>query len=173
MANKTMNARVQLKCDTESNWNKALNFIPKKGEAIIYSADSTHPFSRLKVGNGNNNINDLPFIDASTIDGKSILIDTTSNWNTKITFIPKRGDLIFYSDKATNSDGINIPGLKIGDGSAYCIDLPFLGDDVFAALNSHISNTIIHITTEERVSWSNKINCEDSVDNETLILNRN
>ena len=173
MANKTMNARVQLKCDTEVNWNKALNFVPHKGEAIIYSADSTHPFSRLKMGDGNTTVSDLPFIDASTIDGKSILIDTTANWNEKLTFIPKRGDLIFYSDKAINDNGANIPGVKIGDGLAYCVDLPFMGDEIFSALNSHVSNTVVHITAEERTKWNNKINCENSVDNETLILNRN
>lgn len=173
MPNKTLNTRVQLKCDTEVNWNKALNFVPHKGEAIIYSADSTHPFSRLKVGNGNTYVSDLPFIDASTIEGKSIRMDTTANWNAQLTYIPKRGDLIFYSDKATNSNNIAIPGLKIGDGSAYCVDLPFIGDDILASLNSHISNTVVHITAEERTKWNNKINCEDSVDNETLILNRN
>lgn len=173
MANKTMSARVQLKCDTEINWNKALNFVPHRGEAIIYSADSTHPFSRLKVGDGNTSVSNLPFIDASTIDGKSILMDTTSNWNKQLSFIPKQGDFIFYSDKATNSNGVNIPGLKIGDGSAYCVDLPFVGDEIFSALNSHIANTIVHITAEERTKWNNKINCADSVDNETLILNRN
>ena len=173
MANRTLNTRIQLKCDTEANWSKALNFIPKKGEAIIYSADSAHPFSRLKVGDGNSYINELPFIDASTIEGKSILIDTTSNWNSQINFIPKRGDLIFYADKTINSDGINIPGLKIGDGLAYCIDLPFIGDDISASLESHITNDMIHITTADRTKWNNKINCEDVVVDEILILNRN
>lgn len=173
MSNRMLNTRIQLKCDTETNWSKALNFIPKKGEAIIYSADSAHPFSRLKVGDGNSYINELPFIDASTIGGKSILIDTTANWNAKLTFIPKQGDLIFYSDKAINNNGANIPGVKIGDGLAYCVDLPFVGDEIFSALNSHTSNTVVHITAEERTKWNNKINCADSVDNETLILNRN
>lgn len=173
MPNRTLNTRIQLKYDTEANWNKALNFIPKKGEAIIYSTDSTHPFPRLKVGDGNAYVTDLPFIDASTVGGKNVLIDTTANWNSRLNFVPKQGDLIFYSDKIIDNNGISIPGLKIGDGSTYCVDLPFIGDDIFLALNSHISDQIVHITDEERNKWNNKINCEDFIVDEILILNRN
>ena len=71
MAN-TVKARIQLKCDTEENWNKAIHFIPLKGEIIIYSADDSHPFCRLKVGDGSTNVVNLPFIDAGTIDGKAM-----------------------------------------------------------------------------------------------------
>lgn len=62
MANKNFNTRIQLKNDIETNWNKATNFIPLKGEAIIYSADSTHPFSRLKIGDGVTVVSELPFV---------------------------------------------------------------------------------------------------------------
>ena len=64
--------RIQLKCDTEANWRKAVGFSPLLGELIIYSTDETHPFFRIKVGDGITNVNDLPFIDASTINGKTI-----------------------------------------------------------------------------------------------------
>lgn len=170
MANKTMNTRIQLKCDTEANWSKASNFTPQKGEAIIYSADSTHPFSRLKVGDGSTNINSLPFIDASTVEGKTIKINTTAYWNSLLDFIPNKGDLIFYSDKVNGI--VDIPGLKIGDGLAYCVDLPFVGDDILNALNAHTSNITIHITATERANWNNKITCDDSVTNEILVLRR-
>ena len=60
----TINTRIQLKNDTEANWmssvhiadggtkpnDEGTNFIPRKGEVIIYTADDTHPFPRLKVG---------------------------------------------------------------------------------------------------------------------------
>ena len=61
MAN-TVKARIQLKCDTEENWNKAIHFIPLKGEIIIYSADDSHPFPRLKTGDGITSIIDLPLL---------------------------------------------------------------------------------------------------------------
>lgn len=54
------NTRIQLKHDTETNWNKAVNFIPKAGEMIIYDADSTNPV-RIKIGDGITVVNNLPF----------------------------------------------------------------------------------------------------------------
>ena len=78
MAENTIKTRIQLKNDTEANWNKAgpkdgsLGFIPKQGELIIYTADEAHPFCRLKVGDGSTNVVNLPFIDAGTIGGKAI-----------------------------------------------------------------------------------------------------
>lgn len=65
----TIKTRVQLKCDTEAHWSRATNFIPLKGEVIIYSADDTHPFSRLKAGDGVTTVRELPFIDSGTVDG--------------------------------------------------------------------------------------------------------
>lgn len=66
-------SRIQLKNDTEENWNKAINFIPRKGELIIYNAESSNdnarPFPRLKVGDGVTNVVNLPFFDAGSING--------------------------------------------------------------------------------------------------------
>ena len=78
-ANKTFNTRVQLKNDIEANWIKAVNFSPLLGEVIVYNAEAegdefpkdidgqnlrdyyiTYP--RIKIGNGETNVNDLPFI---------------------------------------------------------------------------------------------------------------
>jgi len=74
----TIKTRVQLKSDTEANWNKAgpkdgsAGFVPLLGELIVYTSDDAHPFSRLKVGDGNTNVVNLPFIDAGTICGETI-----------------------------------------------------------------------------------------------------
>lgn len=71
----TFKTRVQLKSDTEEHWNLAgpkegsAGFVPLLGELIVYTADATHHFSRLKVGDGNTNVVDLPFIDSGTING--------------------------------------------------------------------------------------------------------
>ena len=79
-ANNTIKTRIQLKSDTEANWNKAgpkegsIGFVPLAGELIVYTADATHPFCRLKVGDGNTNVVNLPFIDAGTINGEEVEI---------------------------------------------------------------------------------------------------
>lgn len=174
MATNTIKTRIQLKNDTEENWNKAINFVPLKGEVIIYSADDAHPFCRLKVGNGITTVSDLPFIYSNTLD-KELVIGTTAQLNNDISYIPQKGEVRLYLDKTTiTQDGqtITIPGIKVGDGLAYGVDLPFLGDDILQQLLDHIANTTLHITQQERIFWNNKINCEDEVLEETLILNR-
>lgn len=57
----TLNTRVINKHDTETNWNKATMFIPKKGEIIVYDVDSTHSYERIKVGDGTTVVTALPF----------------------------------------------------------------------------------------------------------------
>lgn len=58
---KTLQSRVICKHDTEENWNKAQNFIPKLGEMIMYDADKTHTYERIKVGDGVTKVSSLPF----------------------------------------------------------------------------------------------------------------
>ena len=86
-ANNTIKTRIRLKSDTEANWNKAgprdgsAGFVPLQGELIVYSADATHPFSRLKVGDGSTNIVNLPFIDAGTLNGEETEIVKKENFS--------------------------------------------------------------------------------------------
>ena len=62
MAEKILKARIQMKTDTEANWLKVTNFVPKIGEIIIYAIDATHSYQRVKVGDGTTKVNELPFI---------------------------------------------------------------------------------------------------------------
>lgn len=55
--------RIRQKHDTAANWASAVNFTPLAGELIVYDADDTTTYPRFKVGNGQDNINDLPFSD--------------------------------------------------------------------------------------------------------------
>ena len=62
MSEKTLNnIRIVHKHDIEENWLKATNFIPKQGELIIYDIDTEHNYERMKIGDGNTLVNDLPF----------------------------------------------------------------------------------------------------------------
>ena len=108
----------------------------------------------------------------------NVYTDTTENWNEKIGYIPERGDIVIYSDKGQIVDDygetVNVPGVKIGDGNAYLIDLPFVGADVryqiLTELRAHTGNTTIHVTDAEKQFWNNKLNC--TVNDGNLILNR-
>lgn len=61
MATKTLNSRIILKHDTEENWSKAENFIPRQGEIIVYDVDDGYNYERFKIGDGVTNVNALPF----------------------------------------------------------------------------------------------------------------
>ena len=75
MAEKQLKTRFQLKIDTEENCSKATNFIPKKGEPIIYEPDSTNAKYRFKIGDGSTLVNSLDF--AYDIDSE--LSSTSTN----------------------------------------------------------------------------------------------
>lgn len=57
--------RETIRRDTQENWEKAKNFIPKENEIIIYDcADGP----KVKVGDGKTRVNNIPFNDAITMD---------------------------------------------------------------------------------------------------------
>ena len=118
------------------------------------------------------------------ITGRNILIGTTAEWAQRYNQVLPRGTILIYTDHGTVTTTVNgqevtktVPGIKIADGSTPLIDAPFVGDDVAAAIrnemNDHINDNVRHITAEERAFWNNKINCNDAVNQNNLILNRN
>lgn len=56
MANKTFQGRIVQKHDTKANWDKATNFIPLKGEIIIYD-----DLNKMKIGDGTTTVGNLTF----------------------------------------------------------------------------------------------------------------
>lgn len=62
MSTKQFNTRIQHKIDTYDNWEKATNFIPLKGEIIIYTTDEEgNENPSIKIGDGETGVNSLPF----------------------------------------------------------------------------------------------------------------
>lgn len=61
MAERQINSRIQQKKDIEANWNKAVNFVPKNGEIIIYGIDQNTSYERMKIGDGVTPVTQLPF----------------------------------------------------------------------------------------------------------------
>lgn len=102
-----------------------------------------------------------------------------NEWDADRDIIAEKDALYIYSDyKTIQKDGqqILIPGLKIGDGVSYLIDIPFVNDnsEFEDLLLDHINNRIIHVSLSDRDFWNNKLNLVDLVDlqDENLILNR-
>ena len=61
MANQIFQGRLVQKHDTKANWEKATNFIPLKGEIILYD-----DLRKIKIGDGTTNVNDLEFIEGGS-----------------------------------------------------------------------------------------------------------
>lgn len=83
-----------------------------------------------------------------------IFYNTTEYWNSRPTLLTKQGYIYIYSDYK-QSEGENIAGIKIGDGTSYLIDMPFTDKP----LDDHIADTVKHITATEREFWNNKVRC--------------
>ena len=100
---------------------------------------------------------------------------TTSEWNAERTYVPTAGYICVYSDYSTTTDEsgniLNVPAIKVGDGTTHIVDLPFLiGTEAQGLLNQHIANTAIHITDAERTFWNNKISCTVESSNPEQII---
>ena len=71
--------------------------------------------------------------------------------------------LVVYTDYQVITDPETgkktfIPNFKIGDGNAYLIDKPFVGDDIRNILQEHMEDTGMHLQPGERDFWNNKLN---------------
>lgn len=133
-----------------------------------------------------NNVINKPSINGVELNGDLTSQDlyvvsenTTAGWGENIQYIPKAGEICVYTDYMTIQDDlgndVTYPGIKIGDGNAYLIDLPFVGAEtrylLLRRIQDHENNTALHIQPGEREFWNNKLNYD--VTNEELILTRN
>lgn len=107
------------------------------------------------------------------IDGAAIHYGTTEYWNSQTTLIGEKSHIYIYSDYATIENTI-VPNIKIGDGTAYLIDNPFITDSIEDLLQLHIEDNVKHITEQERSVWNNKVSCHlSNDDSETVIFTTN
>lgn len=119
-------------------------------------------------------------VDKAKLDGINISCKTTAEWQSDLTYVPALGEIIIYSDgdsyvDETSGETVPVPNIKIGDGMAYCVDLPFIHqaevNRILQQLDNHIRDTTVHITAAERTFWNNKLNY--GIDGELLTFNRN
>lgn len=126
---------------------------------------------------------------------QDIIYGTTEQWYLSSTYVPAAGQIVVWTDKdvmlsTVLSNDVEVelstyvPGIKIGDGGAYNIDLPFLGDDVekkmIQMISDHANESEAHVSEEDRAKWNHKISLgdisdpnDDGVVGETLVITRN
>ena len=78
MSEKQISARTQQKIDLTANWEKATNFVPKKGEIIVYSDGGGTGIPKMKVGDGATKVGSLKFI---TVDSNASLSINGKSYN--------------------------------------------------------------------------------------------
>lgn len=145
-------------------------------------AESINPGPPSK-GQDYDNLRNKPQINSTTLQGnitlqqlglRSILYGTTEEWNSQRDLISTEGTVYIYSDYQTITiDGVKktVPGIKIGDGKAYLIDMPFIAQVAQQALFQHIANSDAHTNSSEKNFWNQKITSFiDSEDPENLIF---
>lgn len=104
MANKTYQGRIVQKHDSSANWAKATNFIPLKGEIIIYD-----DLNKIKIGDGTTKVNDLDFSSSNGLPeggtaGDTLVKDTDGgSWET-----PVEATLVSLPTGILKSDGTTI-----------------------------------------------------------------
>lgn len=140
------------------------------------SGDQPHNILLQQPAAGTRDYNRLvnrPQINSVTLSGNQTPADlglmsenTAEGWAAMGDYVPKAGEICLYSDAAK---------IKIGDGSAFIADLPFIGEQdiqtLREALQRHMEDMTVHVTEREKEFWNNKLNYEVSGD--TLVLNRN
>ena len=108
----------------------------------------------------------------NALQGKgSIQVKTSNQWRQQLGVLSQKNTFYIYTDGYEKEDGqggtIKIPRIKVGDGSSYIIDLPFV-DDLFY---DHFNNMDIHVTLAEKQFWNNKVRTQDSeIDEQNLIF---
>ena len=147
-----------------------------RGEVYDLRDESKIPMSEKGIPNGIATLDENGSIPQSQIYN-SIRYGKTIDWDSDLSFIPQKGQIIVYTDRGKVQNGdkvVDVPGFKVGDGLAYLVDLPFVGDDqtqtIMGLLRIHEQNTDIHVTLAEKEFWNNKLNYTFS--NENLFLNR-
>ena len=109
-----------------------------------------------------NDLTELPKINSVTVIGdkslsdyglRPIYYDTEANWNSQVELISEEGAIYIYA----YGTGDNIKTkMKVGDGKAYLIDIPFLVDQPVSCLekelwNNKVSAFISPLNEEELV----------------------
>lgn len=106
----------------------------------------------------------------TSVQKNMVISHTTEEWAALYQYVSKKDYIYVYTDHQKSDEGKDIPGIKIGDGNAYVVDLPFI-DDLYA---KHISDTILHINDGERDFWNNKVTCFiDPYKEDKLIFTKN
>lgn len=154
---------------TLSSGNSLSGTVEKNASRLNYELLTNKPLINSVVLQGNLSARDLGL--------GNVYYDTTANWDRQTSLVAEQAAVYIYSDYQIIYDEVENPifvaGIKIGDGTSYLADIPFITDRMAEILLEHISNMTIHITAAEREFWNNKVSAYiDTEDAEALVLSK-
>lgn len=123
MAEKEFNTRIVHKHDIQANWEKAVGFIPKQGELIVYDIDENYDYQRIKIGDGVKNVNTLPFYnDGFVTSVNGVTGDVTIETET-VKYIEQTLTDEQKSQARENTSAFGYNWHEVYDGE-YCANIP-------------------------------------------------
>lgn len=109
-----------------------------QGGAISRNQGGTKDYERLT---NLPQVNDVTLIGNKTSEDLHIVAcKTSAEWAALTTLVSMPGEVYVYSDGGTDAQGNPIPMIKIGDGNAYVVDLPFTTAIDFRITQADIDN---------------------------------
>lgn len=156
MANDIKRMKVRLVCkhDTETNWAKASNFKPEKGELIIYDIDNNHSYERMKIGDGNTLVSNLPFVldnvvintsNLAKLNESNTFTGTTNTFTNQVNLqglvrIGKGNSITILSSTSTGLINVKLPSKAGTLALTDDIDVTAAGHNIFTGSNTFIFN---------------------------------
>lgn len=155
---------------------KSLDEIMNVGFGELQTATSTD-YNKLRNKPKINSVVLEGELTAESLGLGRVYYDTKANWNAQLQLIAERGAVYIYSDYMyiEDEDGNQtaVAGIKIGDGTSYLIDMPFISDAATYLITTHIANSNIHVSRAEKEFWNNKVSAYINHQNvEELILSK-
>ena len=80
MAEKVIESRIKNKHAPEADWKTNPNFKPLNAEIIVYDPDTTYDYPRMKIGDGEHTISELPFCGANDLQISATKPTFACNW---------------------------------------------------------------------------------------------
>lgn len=83
--------------------------------------------------------------------GSDVVVHTTSEWAQLTTLVSQRGVIYVWSDYKIENN-VPIPAMKVGDGLAYVVDLPFATQAItMAQINNWTNKVSARVSGEELI----------------------
>ena len=162
MAEKNFNARFKQKHDVEANWAKA-TFAPLAGEFIVYDADENNSTPRIKIGDGETQINDLPFVDKGKMSylGEVTELPQTANEGDVCAFVASQTLDLIANGLSEITNGI----VALGYGDLI-LSLATRSSEQYEILNA-VANFITGSTSPQEINYNEpkiiKLNIDDTI----------